>query len=104
MKRVLTMGVLCALLVSAAGCATPYPTGMAYMQMTLPVGVTANDGRATKIGVAECKSYLGLVAMGDASIEAAKRNGGITQVHHVDWEVENILGVIGTYKLTVYGE
>ncbi len=48
--------------------------------------------------------FLGMVAIGDASIEAAKKNGGITKVHHVDWAVENILGIIGKYRVTVYGE
>ncbi len=42
--------------------------------------------------------------IGDASIDAAKRNGKITKVHHVDWQVENILGIIGKYKVIVYGE
>jgi hypothetical protein len=28
----------------------------------------------------------------------------ITKIHHVDWEVENILGLIGNYKVIVYGE
>ncbi len=49
-------------------------------------------------------SVFGLVATGDASIEAAAKQGGITVIHHVDWEVKNILGIIGTYRCNVYGE
>ncbi len=45
-----------------------------------------------------------LVAYGDASIDAAKRNGGITTVHDVDWDVENFLGIYGKYTVTVHGE
>jgi len=86
------------------GCATSYPIGQIYTELKLPVAVTSNGNNSPKIGIAECKSILGLVATGDASIETAKRNGGITKVHHVDWEVENILGIIGEYKVTVYGE
>ena len=93
-----------ALLTLFTGCATTYPVGLIYTQVKLPVMVTPNNGKATKVGTAECRSVLSLVAEGDASIEAAKENGGITKVHHVDWEVENILGVIGKYKVTVYGE
>jgi hypothetical protein len=32
------------------------------------------------------------------------KNGGITKIHYIDWDVKNILGIIGTYKVTVYGE
>jgi len=31
-------------------------------------------------------------------------NGNISKIHHVDWDVENILGVYGVYTVTVYGE
>jgi hypothetical protein len=87
-----------------AGCATAYPVGSLYTEVRLPVGVTSNNGKATKVGVAECTSLLSLVATGDASIEAAKKQGGITKVYHVDWDARNILGIIGNYKVTVYGE
>ena len=104
MKKAILMIAACALIAAATGCATAYPVGQFYTELKLPVAVTANAGRAMKTGTAECKSILSLVAIGDASIEAAKKNGGITKVHHVDWEVENILGIIGKYKVTVYGE
>ena len=51
-----------------------------------------------------CTSILSMVATGDASIEAAMKNGGITKVHHVDWQAKNILGIYGEFKTTVYGE
>lgn len=85
------------------GCATPYPMGSAYTNVKLPVIATAAS-ESPKVGTAECKSYFGLVATGDASIDAAMKNGGIKKVHHVDWEANNILGIIGTYKIIVYGE
>ena len=87
-----------------SGCATSYPIGGILTQLKLPVDVTAGDVRGMKVGKATCKSYLAMIATGDASIDAAKKNGGITKVHYMDWEVENILGIIGTYTLTVYGE
>jgi hypothetical protein len=86
------------------GCATPYPSGLAYTKLKLPLNVTSNPSDSPKVGIAECKSYFGLVAIGDASIETAMKNGGITKIHYVDWDVKNILGIIGTYKVTVYGE
>ena len=86
------------------GCATPAPVGIAYTNLKLPINVTSNPSDSPKVGTAECKSYFGLVAIGDASIEAAMKNGGITKIHYVDWDAENILGIIGTYKITVFGE
>ncbi|MGA1840276.1 MAG: TRL-like family protein [bacterium] len=104
MRKAAATLVVCALLALVMGCATPYPVGTMYTKLELPVTATANNGKATKVGTAECISILSLVATGDASIETAKKNGGITKVHHVDWDVENILGIYGRYKVTVYGE
>jgi hypothetical protein len=93
------------LVVSLTGCATSFPIGGLYTELKLPVTVTSNPAPAKmKIGVSMCTSILGLVATGDASIDAAMKNGGITKIHHIDWDVRNILGVIGEYKTTVYGE
>jgi hypothetical protein len=98
------MLIVAVLAIFVAGCATPYPVGSLYTGVKLPVTATSNSGKGLKMGVAECQSILGLVAIGDASIEAAMRNGGITEVHHIDWEAENILGIIGKYKTIVYGK
>ena len=87
-----------------AGCASPYPVGVFYSEMKLPVGVTSNNGKSAKVGTAECSSVLSLFATGDCSIEAAKKNGGITKVTHMDWDAKNVLGLFGKYKLVVHGE
>ncbi|MBW2664606.1 MAG: TRL-like family protein [Deltaproteobacteria bacterium] len=104
MRRTIATFIACVSLCFVMSCATSFPIGTLYTELKLPVTATANSGQATKVGTAECISVLALVAIGDASIEAAKKDGGITKVHHVDWEVENILGIIGKYKVTVYGE
>jgi len=65
---------------------------------------TSNSGVSSKTGEAQCISVLGLVAVGDCSIEAARKNGGITKVNTVDWDARNILGIYGTYKVIVSGE
>jgi hypothetical protein len=108
MRRVLSvLGLLIAgavVVVVASGCATPYPIGSLYTELTLPVDATSNAGPATKVGTAKCTSVLSLVATGDASIEAAAKNGGITQIMSVDWEAKNILGIYGEYTVTVRGK
>jgi len=85
------------------GCASPMPVGILYTEVTLPAIATAN-AKAEKVGVSECTSVLSLVSMGDASIDAAARNGGITKIHSVDWEANSILGIYGTYRTIVRGE
>ena len=105
MKKGITL-VLAVLACTAfvAGCATTQPVGVIYTEVILPVSATSNGSASPKVGTSECTSVLSIVATGDCSIEAGKQDGGITRVHHVDWDVENILGIIATYTVTVYGE
>ncbi len=89
-----------------AGCATSQPVGTLYTNVSFPVAVTnaqSNNSRL-KVGIATCTSVFSLVAVGDASIAAAMKNGDITKVHSVDWKAENTLGVIGKYECVVRGE
>jgi hypothetical protein len=85
------------------GCATVYPVGILFTEVKLPAEATGTNA-SSKVGTSECVSVLGLVATGDASIEAAMKNGGIKKIHHVDWDAKNILGIYGIYKTTVYGQ
>lgn len=78
-------------------------TGFVYSDVKAPLTVTSNTGYS-KVGTAECSSLLGWVASGDASIEAAMKNGGITKVHHVDYHSTSVLGVYSKFIVTVYGE
>lgn len=66
----------------------------------------AGDGfsnvAAYKKGTATCKSYIGLVGLGDCSITAAAKEGKIKNIAYYDIHTRNILG----YKkvtTTVYG-
>ena len=94
---------LIAFLPVIVGCASTYPIGVLYTKVNLPVSADASV-KSMKSGTVECKSILSMVATGDVSYEAAMKKAGITKINHADWEAENILGIIGTYKLTVYGE
>ncbi|MBN2105945.1 MAG: TRL-like family protein [Deltaproteobacteria bacterium] len=87
-----------------AGCASYQPMGVIYTKVD--AGIASADGPVgyTKVGKSEASSVLGLVATGDASIQTAVKNGGIKSIKYVDYHVENILGVIGKYTTTVYGD
>ena len=87
------------------GCAA-----IAHGPVTAPITVDmkgpVSAGPATaspKVGRAHAWGIL-VYATGDASIEAAMRNGGITRIHYVDNDTLNILGVYAKYTTIVYGE
>ena len=103
MKKYTTLA--CALIgaMLLSGCASSIPQGAFYTDVKLPVGTSGNVA-TSKVGKSQCKSYLGVVTIGDASIEAAKKNGGITKVTSVDGKAKSILGLVGEYECIVYGE
>ncbi len=70
--------------------------------LTIATDVTA---ASTKTGTSSASGILGLFAFGDASMDAAMKNGGITKVHHVDYEVSSILfGLFLKSTTIVHGE
>lgn len=104
MKRVLAIlfvGVFAA--GSFSGCTGVSPiNGSIYTDVKGPVSMGTATG-SSKVGEAKATSIVG-VALGDASIETAMKNGGITKVHHIDTKVRNILGVYAEITTIVYGE
>ena len=56
-----------------------------------------------KRGTSSAEGFLGLVAQGDASIQAAAQDAGITNIHHVDFKRRSILGVYVKHTTVVYG-
>ena len=104
MKKLTAVALLLAVtLTFATSCASTQPIGILMTDVRLPL-VTGDAAKATKVGIAESKSLLQEPAAGDSSIEAACKNGGITKIHHVDWEANSMLGIMSTYRCVVYGE
>jgi len=66
-------------------------------------GKTTNIG-TQKQGKACAESILGLLAHGDASVRAAKENGGITEVSSVDHSARNFLNIVGEWCTLVRGD
>ena len=54
-------------------------------------------GEATQTGIV-------LFSTGDASIEAAMKNGKITKIHHVDYKTTTVLFLYTKQTTIVYGE
>ncbi|MHC4471261.1 MAG: TRL-like family protein [Planctomycetota bacterium] len=111
MKAILV--VLCAgtLMVGLSGCAgmvhAPIvpPPGLIYSGFKAPLdGDMDPTVKGSKTGSAYTECILGWVAWGDASVHTAASNGGLTKVHHADYEMFNVLGVYSKFTVRVYGE
>lgn len=87
---------------SCAFVATPVLGGL-YTDVKAPLAATSNTV-GNKVGTAEATSILGIVANGDASIEAAAKSAGITKISHVDYQGYSVLGIFAKFTVYVYGE
>jgi hypothetical protein len=92
-----------------AGCSTNSPvsgglyTGVTHSGVSTG-GVLDNAVKAKKEGVSSCTSILGLLAFGDCSEDAAKKNGGINKVHSVKHKSTSVYIFFNNYKTIVTGE
>jgi len=103
MKKLIAVA---ALALVATGCVFVGPSN-AVSALTLDVSSPGkfidNSVQPLKKGQATATGVI-LYTEGDASIKAAMENGGITKIHHVDYKVKNILGLVGSTTTIVYGE
>lgn len=81
------------------------PVGYLFSDISAPVSTMGNgETLGTRVGHAESQSILGLFATGDCSVAAAARNGGITEVQHIDYKFYNMLGIVQRFTTVVIGE
>lgn len=86
-----------------AGCATglsPVGTGL-ITDVKGPIMATTSTG--TKQGTSCAKTIIGLINSGDASIEAAKTNGGIKTVASADYQTKGFYPFFGQTCVIVTG-
>ncbi len=69
----------------------------------IATGKAGSASPNSKEGKACAESILGLLARGDASVRAAKENGGITEVTSVDHSARNFLNIVGEWCTIVKG-
>ena len=86
-----------------ASCATPGfgPTGILFNNVK--TGVFGQTPSGTKKGKACARNYFGLVAFGDASVEAAAAKANITKVNNINLEGWSLL-VYGSLCTIVQGD
>ena len=104
MQKLLFVAALAAV---ASGCVVVGPSN-ANSLLTLDVqspdmSFVDNDVKPAKMGVATATGIV-CFTQGDASLRAAMDNGAIKKVHHVDYKVKNIFGIIGSTSTIVWGE
>ena len=58
----------------------------------------------TLVGHASATSWFGLWTTGDATLETAQKNGGITTVTSITRTTKSFLGLVVTQQITVRGE
>jgi hypothetical protein len=94
----------------ASGClpltSQGYPVGVVYNDTKAPSGLdraetTGDNKAAPKTGRACSAGVLGVAAWGDASIDAAKKAGGITSVHSIEYEATAVLGLVYVNVCTI---
>ena len=109
MRLVSTALVLVSSAALLGGCAIGPPSplyGSLYTNVTYPSHYqgAAPKGPGSKSGSSKATNILGLVATGDASVNAACQDGSITTVHTVDQNATNVLGLWAVYTTEVTGE
>jgi phosphotransacetylase len=107
MRKILTLLMVISfatLVLTGCVCvSSPVSNGLIYTGVQGPVAATAAD-TYSRVGKSSCVAVLGFVSAGNASIDAAMKNGAITKIHHVDHKSTNILGVFAKYTTIVYGQ
>lgn len=94
------------LFLTACGTTAPFspPQALLFSNFKAPLSIEFNKTEiGTKMGEASTYSFLGLISVGDASIQKAARNGHITKINHADYEHFNFL-VLQKTSVFVYGE
>ena len=91
-------GVLAAFLLLLPGCF--------YTNISVPLDTDLQEtDLGDKVGRSEYQVVLGLFAWGDAGMQAAAEDGGITTLKHADLEIFSVLGFVYYRQRTdVYGK
>jgi hypothetical protein len=103
------IGAGMALTLFGCGLLGGYPMGSLYQGTQYPHGINRNEtsgpGKSgDKHGEACITGILNIVAFGDASLNAAKKAAGVTEVHSVEFHGTSILGIYQQGCTEVHGK
>lgn len=103
MKKVIVAMAFLMAAFGFTGCSAVGMVGGIYTGYDAPFAVTSNE-IGTKVGTASTVSVLGLVAVGDGSVDLAAKKAGIKKISHVDVKTLSVLGLFTKHTYIVYGE
>jgi hypothetical protein len=91
---------------AAAACAPLVLASCLYTNIVTTLDEDVGDTPvASKRGEATSRSFLWLVAIGDAGLQTAAKNGGLTKMVHADQQYVSVLfGLYLSRTTIVYGE
>lgn len=102
----IALGIIAVAGLALASCSTVSSgSGMGVLYTGVTEGqIATSNSLGTKVGTSSSLGVLGLVSVGDASIQTAANSAGIKKISHVDVQKTSILGLYASYKTVVYGE
>lgn len=105
MKKIF-LSLSCAAMLALASCSTVSSgSGMGVLYTGVSEGqIATSNALGTKVGTSGSIGVLGLVSVGDASIQTAAHAAGISKISHVDVNKTSILGLFAKYQTVVYGD
>lgn len=104
MKKIMFSVCAAALSLAFTSCSSLGLVGLLYTDLTDGAQVVPHTTVGNKVGKSSATSILGLIATGDAGINAACKDGGIKKISHIDVQSTSVLGLWSTKKVFVYGE
>lgn len=104
MKKIMFSVCAVALSMAMTSCSALGLVGLLYTDVTNGAQVVPHTTVGNKVGKSGATSILGLIATGDAGINAACKDGGIKKISHIDIQSSTVLGLWSTQKTFVYGE
>ena len=102
-KVLIVLSISSLLMLSGCAVGTAPVVGTLFTNVKAPITAT-NNPKGSKTGEAKCMSILGLIAVGDCSVEAAAKEGKINKVSTVDYKNKSIFGIYTEIKVIVTGE
>jgi hypothetical protein len=109
MKALLVMIVL-AVAISISGCALYHapvmpPAGLLVTSVSAPLDTDMEQTPfKQKKGSSSSMCILWLFSFGNAGIDAAAEDGGLTTIDYADYTYTNIFGVFQLFKTKAYGK